>query len=133
MAQSCFKTVPFEQFWSLADSYPDLVSRLHVQVRLMGNFGLNAGAPWLSDTECTLYFISKESEDSVGHFLLECPPGLQIYFESIGSNLKSYHLKQKIVSTSPADGVSEFINNLDQQQKVLLLLGGFPIHLMIEL
>ena len=29
------------RFRSLADQFPDLVSRLHVQVRLMSNFGLN--------------------------------------------------------------------------------------------
>ena len=45
VGQSCLKNVPLEQFWSLADSYPDLVSRLHVQVRLMGHFGLNATVP----------------------------------------------------------------------------------------
>ena len=45
VGQSCLKNVPLEQFWSLADSYPDLVSQLHAQVRLMGNFGLNATVP----------------------------------------------------------------------------------------
>ena len=43
VAQSSLKNVPAEQIVSLADSYPDLVSRLHVQVRLMRNFYLNAG------------------------------------------------------------------------------------------
>ena len=71
VAQSCLNKVPPEQFWSLADSYPDLVSRLHVQIRLVGNFGPNAGIPWLSDTQGALRFIRKESEDNIGHILLE--------------------------------------------------------------
>ena len=108
MAQSCLNNVPHEQFWSLAHSYADLVSRLHVQVRLVGNFGLNAGIPWLSDTEGSLRFIRKESEDNIGHILLE--------WRFFRDNVKSIwsNLKQKIVSTNPADSVqiSDFISNL---------------------
>ena len=37
----CLNNLPLYHFWSLADHYPDLVSRLHVQVKIMGNFGLN--------------------------------------------------------------------------------------------
>ena len=33
---------------------------MHVQVRLMENFGQNVGVPWLSDTEGALCFICKE-------------------------------------------------------------------------
>ena len=33
-----------------ARNYPDLVNRLHVQTRLMCNFGLNRGVPWLFGT-----------------------------------------------------------------------------------
>ena len=51
VAQSCFENMPFQQFWSIADEYPDLDTRLHAQARLMSNFGLNASAPWLKDTE----------------------------------------------------------------------------------
>ena len=38
------------KFWSLPDLYPDLVSRLHIQVRLMGNLCLNGGIPWFFNT-----------------------------------------------------------------------------------
>ena len=38
VAQACLENVSPFRFWSLADQFPDLVSRLHVQVRLMGNF-----------------------------------------------------------------------------------------------
>ena len=38
IAQACLKNVTPYQFWCLADNYPDLVSRMHIQIRLMGNF-----------------------------------------------------------------------------------------------
>ena len=34
------KNVTPYQFWRLSDNYPDLVSRMHIQIRLMGNFGI---------------------------------------------------------------------------------------------
>ena len=42
LAKACIDNIPPQQFWSLTDQYPDLVRHPHVQVRLMGNFGLNA-------------------------------------------------------------------------------------------
>ena len=41
-AKSCSELVPPQKLWSISSFYPDLVSRLHVQTRLVGNFGLNA-------------------------------------------------------------------------------------------
>ena len=35
VAQTCLENI---SPWSNADRYPDFVSRLHVQIRLMGNF-----------------------------------------------------------------------------------------------
>ena len=34
------------QFWSIANNFPDHVSRLHVQIRLMENCSLNGGIPF---------------------------------------------------------------------------------------
>ena len=45
VAQACLENIFPYQFWSIADRYPDLVSRLHVQIRLMENFGLNGSVP----------------------------------------------------------------------------------------
>ena len=45
--KSCLENVSPFSFWSLANQFPDLVSRLHFQVRLIGNFGLNGSLPWL--------------------------------------------------------------------------------------
>ena len=56
------------KFMSITDHYPDLINRLQVQIRLMGNFGLNAGVPWLRETTSALCFICKEGLDDVNHF-----------------------------------------------------------------
>ena len=40
VVQSCLENVSLFRFWSLANQFPDLVSRMHVQVRLMGNLAL---------------------------------------------------------------------------------------------
>ena len=45
-AKARLKNVTTYQFWCLADKYPGLVNHMHIQVRLMGNFGLNSGVPW---------------------------------------------------------------------------------------
>ena len=64
IAQACLKNVMPYQFWCLADNYPDLVSRMHIQIRLMGNFGLNGGVPpgvpWHAGTNRSLCLFCKE-------------------------------------------------------------------------
>ena len=66
VAKACTDNIPPQQFWSLTDQYPDLVRHLHV--RLMGNLGLNAGVPWLSDTDGQKCFICKNGVKDAGHF-----------------------------------------------------------------
>ena len=124
VAQECLaNNVSPEQFWSIADNYPDLVKCLHVQIRLAGNFGLNGGVPWLLNTDGALCFICKENVENVNHFLLECRE-FRNNFDSIWLNLR-----QKIVSASPIDGpqIFDFIHHLNQWNKVLLLLGGLQL------
>ena len=61
VAQTCLENISACQFWSIADRYPGLVSRLHVQIRLMGNFGLNGSVPWLTNTDGELcFFLQKQ-------------------------------------------------------------------------
>ena len=70
--------------------YSDLVSRLHVQIRLMGNF-----VPWLRGTIGALCFVCKEGLDDVNHFLWKC--------KAFGENFQSVwcNLFQKIDSSNP--------------------------------
>ena len=44
-----------------------------MQVRIIGNFGLNGSVPSVKDTESTVCFICKEDIKTLDHFLLECP------------------------------------------------------------
>ena len=69
VAQTCLENISPYQFWSVADRYPDLVSRLHVQIRLMGNFGLNGSVPWLTNTEGEFFLFCKNNVEDVSHFL----------------------------------------------------------------
>ena len=65
---TCFENISPPDFWSLADEYPDLVTRLHTQARLMGSFGFNGCVPSLKDTESALCFICKEDVENTYHF-----------------------------------------------------------------
>ena len=51
VAQPCPENIFPYKFWSIADLYPDVVSHLHVQIRLIGNFALNGCVPWLTNTD----------------------------------------------------------------------------------
>ena len=65
--------VTFETFWSITSEYPDLVPKRNLQLRLMGNLGLQSGVPWLrikGEDKCLLCHIEKE--DMI-HFALRCP------------------------------------------------------------
>ena len=74
LAKACKDYNPPQQCWSPTDQYPDLVRHLHVEVRLMGNLGLNAGVPWLSDTDGRKCFICKTvSKMPVTSSLIACP------------------------------------------------------------
>ena len=73
IAQACLKDATHYQFWCLADNYPDLVSRMRIQIRPMDNFGLNCGVPWLAGTNGSLCCICKQGTEDVTRFLLDCP------------------------------------------------------------
>ena len=125
VAYSCLENVPRFCFWSLANQFSDLVSRLHIQVRLMSNFGLNGCIPWLQNTDDAICFICYKEIESVTHFLLDCS-----YFRNNFDSLWN-KLKLKIAQSNQTDGVyiCNFITNLDRNNKVLLLLDGLALPL----
>ena len=45
IARSCLANLSPEKFWAITAEYPDLVCRLHVQIRMIGWLGLNGGIP----------------------------------------------------------------------------------------
>ena len=121
-----FENLSPPDFWSLADEYPDLVTGLHNQARLMGAFGLNGSVPWLKDTEGALCFICKEDVENTKHFFLDCPQ-FKENFDSVWRNLQL-----KITRSNPTDSIqiANFIKNLNHQNKVMLLV--FPYHLITK-
>ena len=72
------------------------------------------------DSNGALCFVCKQDVESVTHFLLD-RSYLKQNFLSLRRNLKL-----KITVSNQADGVNicRFIDNLDRNHKVLLLLGG---------
>ena len=123
VAQTCLENISPDQFWSIAYPYPDLVRHLHAQIRLMGNFGINDGFPWLTNTDDELCLLCKESVKDVSHFLLDCP-NFRDNRESLWSNLS-----QKVLACNPSDGtqISHFFSSSDREQKTLLLLGSLHL------
>ena len=92
-----------------------------MQIRLMGNFGINGGVPWLTNTHGELCLLCKESVEDVSHFLLHCS-NFSGNRESLWSNLS-----QKVIACNPSDikQISHFFSSLDRVQKIRLLLGVF--------
>ena len=72
LAETCLDLVSLV-FWSISNQYPDLVTRLHVQIRLMGNFGFSACVPWTIRADESLCFVCKEAKDDLYHFLFIAP------------------------------------------------------------
>ena len=88
-----------------------------------GNFGLNDGIPWFTNTEGATCFVCKQGVETVNHFLFECP-GFKENIDSLWDKLKT-----KAGHLNPADGdqIVDFITNLDQHNKMLLLLRGLQL------
>ena len=83
-----------QMFWSISDQYPDLITRLHVQIRLMGNFGFSACVPWRIRADESLRFVCKEAKDDLYHFLFDCSY-FRKNFDSLWSNLDAKSFKQQ--------------------------------------
>ena len=121
IAQACLKNLTPYQFLCLADNYPDLGSRMHIQIRLLGNFGLNCGVPWHFDDAYGSLCFYLQTED-VTRFLLDFP-----FFKIVDA--VSLNIKARIMETNPLDGtqICKFISNLDRDSRVLLLLRDLPL------
>ena len=78
----------------------------------MGKFGLNTSIPWATTTDSTICLICKESEETLYHFLFDCP-GFREHFDLLWSSLTTK--------------VSVILVNLEQRQKALLLIGYLPL------
>ena len=60
------------QFWSLSNEISDLVKHFHLQLKLLGNFGLNGSVPWLEDTAGSVCCICKQDVEDNMYLMLDC-------------------------------------------------------------
>ena len=86
LSENYLDVVSPQMFWSISNQYPDLVTRLHVQIRLMGNFGFSGRVPWTIRADKSLCFVCKEANDDLYHFLFDCSY-FRKNFDSLWSNL----------------------------------------------
>ena len=126
---SAFAEVTFETFWSITSEYPDLVPKRNLQLRLMGNLGLQSGVPWLrikGEDKCLLCHIEKE--DMI-HFALRCP-----YFFNDWNSFW-YRLRQIVLASGDGDAQTFllFVKNLDNDSRTRLLTGCLKIPFNIDL
>ena len=126
---SAFVEVTFETFWSITSEYPDLVPKRNLQLRLMGNLGLQSGVPWLrikGEDKCLLCHIEKE--DMI-HFALRCP-----YFVNDWKSFW-YRLRQIVLASGDVDAQTFllFVKNLDNNSQIRLLTGCLKIPFNIDL
>ena len=61
LAETCLDLLSPQLFWFIYNQYSDLVTRLHIQIRLMGNFGFSARIPWTirADENLFVLFLKK--------------------------------------------------------------------------
>ena len=89
----------------------------------MENFGLNGGIPWITNTEGATCFVCKQGVETVSHFLLECP----VFKENLDFLWEKLKTRARILNPVDGDQIVDFIINLDQHNKMLLLLWGSPV------
>ena len=112
IARSCLANLSPEKFWAITAEYPDLVCRLHVQIRMMGWLSLNGGIPWLLNTDGAHCFVCKSDIETLDHFLFNCPAFRQNF------EMRWSSLNHKIKNCNPvdADNIIQFILNLDKSR-----------------
>ena len=92
---------------------------MHIQIRLVGDSGLNCGVLWHAGTNGSLCLICQQATEDVTHFLLDCPN-----FKERVDSVWRLNIKARITETNPYDGtqICNFMSNLDRDSKVFLLL-----------
>ena len=101
---------------------------LHVQVRLMGNQGLNAGMLWLSDTDDRKCFICKNGVEDAGHFLFDCM-SFRENLTMLWSNLKTTLFN---ASSLESNFMFSFLVNLDRKHKPMFLSEVYFYHSTVK-
>ena len=89
----------------------------------MGNLGLDAWVPWLSDTDGRKCFICKHSVEDAGHFFFDCM-SFRENFKILWSDLKTTLFNANSLENN---FMSSFLVNLDGKHKTMFLLGGLSL------
>ena len=82
VAQTCLENISPCQFWSISDRYPDLVSRLHVQIKLIG-LDSTAVSPGLQILMVNFAFFAKTAL-KMSPILSRIAPALEIILNLSG-------------------------------------------------
>ena len=69
-----FSCTTNNEFRKIFDRTPDPAFKTNLQIRLMDNFGLQYGAPWLGKSRSSTRLLCKDSNvEDIFHFLFACP------------------------------------------------------------
>ena len=107
-------------YWSLTSEVLDLVPKRRTQLRVMVNAGLQGGVSWLRSSCKSICPICKSEKEDNYHLLLRCK-AMRPKFDLLWSTL---FLLIKTKATFEADVIINFLRNLDDHSKILLLTGG---------
>ena len=117
---SAFTSMNLSFYWLLTSEMPDLVPKRRTQLRVMVNAGLQGGVPWLRNSCKSICPVCKSEEEDSYHFLLRCKamrPEFDLFWSKVFSLIQTK-------ATFEADVIINFLRNLDDHSKVLLLTGG---------
>ena len=120
---SAFTSMNPSFYWSLTSEMPDLVPKRCTQLRVMVNADLQGGVPWLRNSCKSICTICISENDDNYHFLLRCK-AMKPEFDLFWS--KQFSLIQT-KATFEADVIINFLRDLDDDSKVLLLTGGLRV------
>ena len=68
-----FTEISPSNYWKITSLYPDLVCKVNIQLRLIGNYGLQSGLPWLRKDKSDACLLCKTECEDLSHFVLRCP------------------------------------------------------------
>ena len=120
---SAFTSLNPSFYWSLTSEMNDLVPKRRTQLRIMVNAGLQGGVLWLRNSCKSICPICKCEEEDNCHFFLRCKamrPEFDLFWSKLFSLIQTK-------ATIEADVIINFLGNLDDHSKVLLLTGGLRL------
>ena len=119
---SAFTSMNPSFYWSLTSEMPDLVPKCRTQLWVMVNAG-QGGVPWLRNSCKSICPICKSDEEDNYHFLLHCKamsPEFDLFWSKLFSLIQTK-------ATFEANIIVNFLRNLNDHSKVLLLTGGLRL------